>query len=94
MVGLLTNLSTMKQRPHDNPGIAAKGQMQYMWRRPNVREQEVVRKEKIQLEAQMAVEDGNDFDSLVGQVMDQGDYNFHTFNMPNKRPKSNKKDNL
>jgi len=38
--------------------------------------------------AQMAVEDGNDCDSLVGQVMEQGGCNFQPNNMPNKPQQS------
>ena len=40
----------------------------------------------------MAVEDGKAFGSLVGQVMDQGDYNFQPSKMPNKFPKSTEED--
>jgi len=66
--------------------------MQYRWFRPNTREQEVVSKAKIKLKAYMTVEDCKDFDSLVGQVMDQGDYNFQPSKMPNKLPQSKKED--
>jgi hypothetical protein len=40
----------------------------------------------------MAVEDGNDCDSLVGQVMEQGGCNFQPNNMPNKLQKSREDD--
>ncbi len=36
----------------------------------------------------MAVEDGKDCDPLVGQVMEQGGYNFQPSKMPNRLPKS------
>ena len=44
---LADQLSTMEKRPHENLVLAAKGHLQYRWRRSNMREQEVVRKEKI-----------------------------------------------
>ena len=37
-------LSTTEQRPHDNPVLAAKGQIQYRWFRSKLTEQEVVEK--------------------------------------------------
>ena len=68
-------LDTMGQRPHDNLVLVAKGHMQYRWFRSNLKEQEVVRKENMTLKAHIAVEDGHEFDALVGQVMESGDNN-------------------
>ena len=65
--------STMDQRPHENPLLAAKGHMEYRLFRAKMREQEVVRKEKTKLKAQIGVEEGKDVDSLVGQVMGTGE---------------------
>ena len=65
-------LSTMWQRPHENLVLVAKGHMQYRWFRSKLKEQEVVKKEKIQLKANIAVEDGKEFDALVGQVVESG----------------------
>ena len=48
---LVDQLSTMEQRPHENPVLAAKGHMQYRWFRSKLKEQEVVRKEKMNLKA-------------------------------------------
>ena len=41
---LVDQLSTMEQRPHENPVLAAKGHMQYKWFGPKLREQYVVNK--------------------------------------------------
>ena len=78
----------MEERPHENPVLVANGIMQYKWFRPNKCEQEVVTQGTIQLKAHMAVEDGNDCDSLVGQVMEQGGCNFQPNTMPHKHQKS------
>ena len=43
---LTDQLSTMEQRPHANPVIAAKGHMQYRWFRSKLKEQEVVRQKR------------------------------------------------
>jgi hypothetical protein len=40
-------LTTMEQRPHANPVLAAKGAMQHRWFRSNLKEQAVVNKDKI-----------------------------------------------
>ena len=68
---LVDQLSTMEERPHENLVLVANGIMQYKWFRPNRCEQEIVTQGTMQLNAHMAVEDGNDCDSLVGQVMEQ-----------------------
>jgi hypothetical protein len=81
---LVDQLSTMEERPHENPVLVAHGIMQYKWFRPNKREQAVVNQDTIQLKAHMAVEDGNDCESLVGQVMEQGGCNFQPNTMPHK----------
>ena len=44
---LVGQFSTMEQRPHEKPVLAAKGHMQYRWFRATIREQEVVGKEKM-----------------------------------------------
>ena len=67
---LVDQLSTMEERPHENLVIVANGIMQYKWFRPNKCEQEVVTQGTIQIKAHMAVENGNDCDSLVGHVME------------------------
>ena len=72
--------------------LLPKGIMQYKWFRPNTSEQEVANQGAVQLRAHMAVEDGNDCDSLAGQVMEQGNYNFQPNNMPNKLQKSREDD--
>ena len=69
---LADQLSTMEERPHENPVLVANGIMQYKWFRPNNCDQEVVTQCTIPLTTQMAVEDGNDCDSLVGQVRELG----------------------
>ena len=85
---LVDQLSSMGERPHENPVLVANGIMQYRWCRPNKSEQEVVTQCTIQLNAHMAMYDGKDCDSLVGQVMEQGGSNFQPNNMPNKLQKS------
>ena len=55
---LVDQLSTMEKRPHENPVLAIKGHMQYKWFRSKLTEQEVVHKEKMKLNAHIAVEDG------------------------------------
>jgi hypothetical protein len=75
---LVDQLSTMEERPHENPVLVANGIMQYKWFRPNKSEQEGVNQGTIQLKAHMAVEDGKDCDLLVGQVMDKGAPTSHT----------------
>ena len=57
-------LSIMEQRPHENPVLAAKGHMQYRWLRANMREQDIVNQEKMEVKAQVAVETGKDFDNM------------------------------
>ena len=86
---LADQLSTMEKRPHENPTLAAKGHMQYRWFRAKMREQDVIKKEKMELKAkaEMAVEDGKNFDSVVGQVMDTGDSNFKPNKVPKRLPK-------
>ena len=79
---LADQLSTMEKRPHENPVLAAKGHMQYRWFRAKLREQEIVKQEKMELKAQVAVETGKDFDGMVAQVMDHGDSNFKTKGSP------------
>ena len=69
-------LSIMEQRPHENPVLAAKGHMQYRWLRAKMREQDIVKQEKMEVKAQVAVETGKDFDNMVVQVMDHGESNF------------------
>ena len=49
-------MSTMEQRPHENPVLVATGHMQYKWFRPKLKEQEVVNKEEMKLNAHIAVE--------------------------------------
>ncbi len=66
--------------------------MHYKWCWPNKSEQEVVNRGTVQLKAHMAVEDGNDCDSLVGQAMEQGGCNFEPNNMPNKLHKTREDD--
>ena len=85
---LVDQLSTMEERPHENLVLVANSIMQYKWFRPNKSEQEVVNQCTIQFKAHMAVEDGSDCESLVGQVMEQGGCNFQPNNMPNKLQKS------
>ena len=77
---LVDLLSTMEHRPHENLVLAAKGHMPYRWFRPKLKEQDVVNYEKIKLKAHIAVDYGQGFDALVGQVMESGDNNFQ----PNK----------
>ena len=89
---LADQLSAMEERPHENPVLVANGIMQYKWFRPSKCEQEVVTQGMIQLTAHMEVEDGSDCDSLVGQVMEQGDCNFQPNHMPNKLQKSREDD--
>ena len=89
---LVDQLSTMEERPHENPVLVANGIMQYKWFRPNKCEQEVVIQGTLQLTSHMAVEDGNDCDSLVGQVMEQGGCNFQPNTMPHKLQKSGEDD--
>lgn len=48
----------------------------------------MVRKAKNKLNADMAVEDGKDFELPIGQVMGQGDYKLRPSNMRTKVPKS------
>jgi hypothetical protein len=84
-------LSTMEQRPHENPVLAAKGHMQYRWFRAKMREQEIVKQEKMELKAQVAVETGKDFDNMVAQVMDHGDSNFKS-KAPKRLPKPPKEE--
>ena len=69
---MVDQLSTMEQRPHENPALVAKGHMQYSWCRPKMREQAGVRKEKTKLNAHMAVEDGEDFVHWLGKRWIQG----------------------
>jgi hypothetical protein len=76
-------LSIMDQRPHENPLLAAKGHMQYKWLKANMREQDIVKQEKMEVKAQVAVETGKDFDNTVVQVMEHGESNF--------KPKGQKK---
>ena len=61
---LLAQLSTTEQSPYENLVLIAKCHMQHKWFRPNMREQAVVRKDKIKLNANVAAEDGKDFDAL------------------------------
>ena len=85
--------STMDQRPHENPLLAAKGHMEYRLFRAKMREQEVVRKEKTKLKAQIGVEEGKDVDSLVGQVMGTGELQPPPSRMPKELPRA-REDNL
>jgi hypothetical protein len=55
---LVDQLSTMEQRPHENLEIVDKGHLQYSWFRSNLKEQEVVNKEKVKIKAHIVVEDG------------------------------------
>ena len=65
-----------EQRPHENPLLAVKGHMQYRWLRAKMREQDIVKQEKMEVNAQVAVETGKDFDNMVAQVMDHRESNF------------------
>ena len=58
-----------------------------------MREQEVVRKEKTKLKAQIGVEEGKDVDSLVGQVMGTGELQPPPSRMPKELPRA-REDNL
>ena len=78
-------LGIMEQRPHENPVLAAKGHLQYRWFRAKMREQDIVKQEKMEVKAQVAVETGKDFDSMVAQVMDHGESNFQS--KGHKKPK-------
>ena len=82
-------LSIMEQRPHANPLLAAKGHMQYRWLRAKMREQYIVKQEKMEVKAQLAVETGKDFDNMVVQVMEPGVSNFNSKGQKNlpKPPK-------
>ena len=71
-------LSIMEQRPHENPVLAAKGHMQCKWLRAKMREQDIVKQEKMEVKAQVAVETGKDFDNMVVQVMEHGESNFRS----------------
>ena len=80
-------MSIMEQRTHENPLLAAKGHMQYKWLRANMREQDIVKQEKMEVKAQVAVETGKDFDNMVVQVMEHGESNFKSKGH-NKLPKA------
>ena len=67
---LVVQLSTMEQRPHENHVLVAKCNVQYSWFRSKLKEQCVIKKEEVKLNAHIAVEEGKDFDALVGQVME------------------------
>ena len=84
---LADQLSTMEKRPHENPSLAAKSHMQYRWFRAKLRKQDIIKKEKMKLKAEAAVEEGKDFDSMVAQVMDTGDTNFKPNKVPKRLPK-------
>ena len=85
---LVDQLSTMEQRPHENHLLAAKCHMKYRWFRSKLKEQDVVKKEKIKLKAHIAVEDGNEFDTLVGHMLESGDNHFQPSQMANDVPTS------
>ena len=53
---MANQLSIMEQRPHENPVLAAKGHMQYKWLKANMREQDIVKQDKTEVKAQVAVE--------------------------------------
>jgi hypothetical protein len=69
-------LRIMEQRPHENPLLAAMGHMQYRWIRAKMREQYIVKQEKMEVKAQVVVETGKDFGNMVVQVMEHGESNF------------------
>ena len=69
---LTDKLSTMEQRPHENPVLAAKGHMQYKWFRSNLRDQEVVKKNQIQLNAHIHWRMDLDLMHWLGQLWNQG----------------------
>ena len=89
---LVDQLSTMEQRPHENVVVAAKGHMQYRWRRSKLKEQEVVKKEQRKITARIAMKDGKEFDALVGQAVESGDNNFQPNKMARNVHKSKDED--
>ena len=82
----------MEQRPHANPVLVAKGHMQYRWFRSNLKEQEVVKKEKINLNAHIVVEHGKELDACVGHVVESGDNRFQPKMIARKVPKAKEED--
>ena len=54
---LADQLSTMEQSPHENPVLAAKGNMQHTWFKSKLKEQGAAKKYKIKLKARIALED-------------------------------------